>query len=110
MPESESFSIPFLELLSQAMSADFWSGYISGAAGILIGNPLDLIKTRIQAGNGPTPAPTSTSTSGIPIPPPQSLRAHFDRAGTLVRGAFNPTNTVLAMGDIDRGLILLAAA
>lgn len=33
------------------MSADFWSGYASGAIGILIGNPLDLIKTKIQAGS-----------------------------------------------------------
>ncbi|CAK7563579.1 MAG: hypothetical protein SEPTF4163_001448 [Sporothrix epigloea] len=32
------------------MSADFWAGYISGAAGILIGNPLDLVKVRLQAG------------------------------------------------------------
>ena len=31
------------------MSADFWAGYISGAAGIIVGNPLDLIKTRQQA-------------------------------------------------------------
>ncbi|KAI0165093.1 solute carrier family 25 member 45 [Hypoxylon sp. FL1284] len=31
------------------MSADFWAGYISGAVGILIGNPLDLIKVRLQA-------------------------------------------------------------
>ena len=34
------------------MSADFWSGYGSGAIGILVGNPLDLIKTRLQAGPG----------------------------------------------------------
>ena len=63
------------------MSADFWSGYLSGAAGILIGNPLDLIKTRIQAGRtlpGPeTPAAVSQ---------PQTFQGHFDRAGTLVRG------------------------
>ncbi|KAF2455384.1 mitochondrial carrier domain-containing protein, partial [Lineolata rhizophorae] len=32
------------------MSADFWAGYLSGAAGILIGNPLDIVKTRLQAG------------------------------------------------------------
>ncbi|RYO85099.1 hypothetical protein DL766_004026 [Monosporascus sp. MC13-8B] len=31
------------------MSADFWAGYVSGAVGILIGNPLDLIKVRLQA-------------------------------------------------------------
>jgi solute carrier family 25 (mitochondrial carnitine/acylcarnitine transporter), member 20/29 len=31
------------------MSADFWAGYLSGALGILIGNPLDIIKVRLQA-------------------------------------------------------------
>ena len=31
------------------MSADFWAGYVSGAIGILVGNPLDLIKVRQQA-------------------------------------------------------------
>jgi solute carrier family 25 carnitine/acylcarnitine transporter 20/29 len=30
--------------------ADFWAGYISGAVGIIVGNPLDLIKVRLQAG------------------------------------------------------------
>ena len=29
------------------MSADFWAGYVSGAVGILIGNPLDVIKVRL---------------------------------------------------------------
>lgn len=47
------------------MSADFWAGYISGAAGIVVGNPLDLLKVRVQAG---TPAssssPPTTSTVG----------------------------------------------
>jgi hypothetical protein len=59
------------------MSADFWAGYISGAAGIIIGNPLDLIKTRLQAGDT-----TVQATS------PQSLRSTFDKAGTLVRGTY----------------------
>lgn len=33
------------------MSADFWAGYLSGAIGILVGNPLDVIKTRLQTGS-----------------------------------------------------------
>ncbi len=33
------------------MSTDFWAGYISGVAGIIIGNPLDVIKVRLQAGH-----------------------------------------------------------
>ncbi|MCJ1404080.1 hypothetical protein MMC11_007305 [Xylographa trunciseda] len=32
------------------MAADFWAGYLSGAVGILIGNPLDLVKVQLQAG------------------------------------------------------------
>jgi solute carrier family 25 carnitine/acylcarnitine transporter 20/29 len=68
------------------MSADFWAGYLSGATGIIIGNPLDLIKTRIQAGHT-SPTPSSSTTE----PPPSSFKGHFDRAGTLVRGALFPT-------------------
>ncbi|KAK8242476.1 mitochondrial carrier domain-containing protein [Phyllosticta capitalensis] len=45
------------------MSADFWAGYLSGAAGILIGNPLDLVKTRLQAGPAAT-TPAAGSGSG----------------------------------------------
>ena len=75
------------------MSADFWAGYISGAAGIIIGNPLDLIKTRLQAGKAPSAQNVeaivgATATTG-PLPPQQSLqgfKAHFENAGTLVRG------------------------
>ena len=59
------------------MSADFWAGYLSGAFGILVGNPLDLLKTRLQAGDR-----SAHATS------PDSLRSTFDRAGTLVRGTF----------------------
>ncbi|KAK8922361.1 Mitochondrial basic amino acids transporter [Metarhizium anisopliae] len=33
------------------MSTDFWAGYLSGAVGILVGNPLDIIKVQLQAGN-----------------------------------------------------------
>ncbi|EFY93643.1 hypothetical protein J3459_008119 [Metarhizium acridum] len=33
------------------MSTDFWAGYLSGAVGILVGNPLDIMKVQLQAGN-----------------------------------------------------------
>jgi solute carrier family 25 carnitine/acylcarnitine transporter 20/29 len=33
------------------MSTDFWAGYLSGAVGILVGNPLDIAKVQLQAGN-----------------------------------------------------------
>lgn len=36
------------------MSADFWAGYLSGALGIVVGNPLDLIKVRLQAQDSPS--------------------------------------------------------
>lgn len=41
------------------MSADFWSGYVSGAVGILIGNPLDVLKVRLQAADPAALAPSS---------------------------------------------------
>jgi solute carrier family 25 carnitine/acylcarnitine transporter 20/29 len=72
----------------QNMSADFWAGYISGAAGILIGNPLDLVKTRLQAGNA-TPNVESGSIYTASTPTTVTRRSftqHFDRAGTLVKG------------------------
>ncbi len=61
------------------MSADFWAGYISGAAGIIVGNPLDLIKTRQQT--VPIAAADPVRATSV-----ASLRATFDQAGTLVRG------------------------
>jgi solute carrier family 25 (mitochondrial carnitine/acylcarnitine transporter), member 20/29 len=33
------------------MPSDFWAGYISGAVGICVGNPLDVIKVQLQAGH-----------------------------------------------------------
>jgi solute carrier family 25 carnitine/acylcarnitine transporter 20/29 len=68
------------------MSADFWAGYVSGAAGILIGNPLDLIKVRLQAG---TPSLTST---------PTSYASQFPSAGSLIRGSTAP---ILGYGALN---------
>ncbi len=83
------------------MSADFWAGYISGAAGIIIGNPLDLIKVRLQAGTSITASSRSSYTS------------QFPSAGSLVRGATAPIlgygalNALLFM-TYNRTTILLA--
>ncbi|RMZ69524.1 mitochondrial carrier [Pyrenophora seminiperda CCB06] len=76
------------------MSADFWAGYISGAAGIIIGNPLDLIKTRLQAGK---PAQTLDATSSASQ---TSFRGNFDNAGSLVRGATVPILTYGALNAL----------
>ncbi|KAI9676937.1 MAG: hypothetical protein M1817_006776 [Caeruleum heppii] len=67
------------------MSADFWAGYISGAVGIIIGNPLDLIKVRLQAG-------TTVS------PRPQSIAGQFEGLSALVKGASAP---VLGYGALN---------
>ncbi|KAI3401447.1 hypothetical protein diail_10881 [Diaporthe ilicicola] len=57
------------------MSADFWAGYISGAVGIVIGNPLDILKVRRQAsGNTARSQPSPASTS-LPGQPPASSSA-----------------------------------
>jgi solute carrier family 25 carnitine/acylcarnitine transporter 20/29 len=73
------------------MSADFWAGYISGAAGILIGNPLDLIKVRLQART-----PTASLT-------PSNYPAQFATAGSLVRGATAP---ILGYGALNALLFM----
>jgi solute carrier family 25 carnitine/acylcarnitine transporter 20/29 len=68
------------------MSADFWAGYISGAAGIIIGNPLDLIKVRLQAGSSVAPIT------------PSSYAIQFSNAGSLIRGATAP---ILGYGALN---------
>jgi solute carrier family 25 carnitine/acylcarnitine transporter 20/29 len=67
------------------MSADFWAGYVSGAVGIIIGNPLDLVKTRLQARRVPSSSEATIATASTTAPP-QSFRGHFESAGVLVRG------------------------
>ena len=68
---------PKSEFSTVVMSADFWAGYVSGAAGILVGNPLDIVKVRLQVGES-----TAIST----VVPPASLQG---RVSSLVRGAFS---------------------
>ena len=47
------------------MAADFWAGYVSGAIGIVVGNPLDLVKVRLQAGSTPTSTTLRTTSSVV---------------------------------------------
>jgi solute carrier family 25 carnitine/acylcarnitine transporter 20/29 len=104
------------------MSADFWAGYVSGAVSILVGNPLDIIKTRLQAGRrasitggestihhvtvASTPSPTaSTTTTPLlqhPRPTVQStiLTTHWSN---LVRGSAAP---ILGYGALNALLFI----
>lgn len=38
------------------LPADFWAAYISGACALLIGNPLDIVKVRLQSGEAAPPS------------------------------------------------------
>ncbi len=77
------------------MAADFWAGYISGAIGILVGNPLDLIKTRLQAGtaNQPSASPNATG-SQLHLP----WTKQFEHWTSLGRGAAAP---ILGYGALN---------
>lgn len=56
------------------MSADFWAGYFSGAVGIAVGNPLDILKTRLQAGSSKSSAlPSNVSAPAVPTFPPAKV-------------------------------------
>ena len=80
------------------MSADFWAGYISGAASILIGNPLDLAKVRLQAG-GPLSKPTdASSASAGPRGTHTVAQALFRRTAALATGSAAP---VLGYGALN---------
>ncbi|KAL2072235.1 hypothetical protein VTL71DRAFT_11578 [Oculimacula yallundae] len=76
------------------MSADFWAGYISGAAGILIGNPLDLIKVRLQASSPQNSSSLSTTPTGTTI----RYANPFTSASSLIRGATAP---ILGYGALN---------
>lgn len=69
------------------MSADFWAGYISGAIGILIGNPLDIIKVRLQVRN-----------DAAGSQPANSYVRHFQNKRSLITGTAAP---VLGYGALN---------
>lgn len=71
------------------MSADFWASYASGAIGLLIGNPLDVIKVRLQARSSLTSAATPTPVQQI---------YQFSSAKSLIRGTAAP---ILSSGALN---------
>ncbi|KAK7937723.1 uncharacterized protein PG986_014591 [Apiospora aurea] len=70
------------------MSADFWAGYISGAIGIIIGNPLDVIKVRLQAKES---IPTGQATAA-------SFVRQFESTSSLITGTAAP---ILGYGALN---------
>jgi solute carrier family 25 carnitine/acylcarnitine transporter 20/29 len=84
------------------MSADFWAGYVSGAAGIIIGNPLDIVKVNLQRGDrGPAILPPTTTTT-TPILPTAATttttKAAATSLSTLLRGTAAP---ILGYGALN---------
>lgn len=82
------------------MSADFWAGYVSGAIGIIVGNPLDLIKTRLQASSISKHRHVSSYTTG-PVALPWAKQ--FEHWTALARGATAP---ILGYGALN-GLLFM---
>ncbi|KAF6819010.1 mitochondrial carrier protein [Colletotrichum plurivorum] len=81
------------------MSADFWAGYISGAVGIIIGNPLDLLKVRLQAREpAAVPPVRPTPGTGAIASSAASLFRHFESPASLVTGSAAP---ILGYGALN---------
>ena len=81
------------------MSADFWAGYISGAAGILIGNPLDVVKVRLQASSSTTiTIPLPAAATATAAPSQQQRRPWTTRIRALTSGTAAP---VLGYGALN---------
>lgn len=76
------------------MSADFWAGYISGAIGIIIGNPLDVIKVRLQA-NKESATPTTGRQQQAAA---TSFVRQFQNTSSLITGTAAP---ILGYGALN---------
>ncbi|THZ61232.1 hypothetical protein D6C86_04490 [Aureobasidium pullulans] len=72
---------------------NFWAGYVSGAAGIIIGNPLDIVKVNLQRGDRGTAtlAPPITTTSPI-LPSSASSTSSIHPASTITTTKNAATN------------------
>jgi solute carrier family 25 carnitine/acylcarnitine transporter 20/29 len=84
------------------MSADFWAGYVSGAAGIIIGNPLDIVKVNLQRGDRGPPLLSPTTTTPILPSPSTATTTTTTKAArslsTLLRGTAAP---ILGYGALN---------
>lgn len=78
---------------------DFLAGYASGALGIVVGNPLDLIKTRLQASAIGEHAHPSPNTPTVRLP----WSKQFEHWTALARGATAP---ILGYGALN-GLLFM---
>lgn len=99
------------------MSADFWAGYLSGAIGIIIGNPLDVLKVRLQSSPStpppppPPPLPTATlpyltSPTHLPRPPVPLLKTFLTGTAAPLLG-YGALNALLFV-SYNRSLLLLS--
>ncbi|KAH7129304.1 mitochondrial carrier domain-containing protein [Dactylonectria estremocensis] len=79
------------------MSADFWAGYLSGAVGILIGNPLDVIKVRLQAQHTSTTSSPIVAAGATNVNPTAFAR-YFGNSAALVTGTAAP---ILGYGALN---------
>ncbi|KAK5653526.1 hypothetical protein OQA88_8785 [Cercophora sp. LCS_1] len=85
------------------MSADFFAGYISGAIGIIIGNPLDVLKVRLQSSPSPKPLPSSATPATTPQKYPFTLGTAapilgYGALNALLFVSYNRTLSLLSPG------------
>ncbi|KXT18843.1 hypothetical protein AC579_8238 [Pseudocercospora musae] len=87
------------------MSADFWAGYVSGAIGILVGNPLDIIKTKLQAGSSKK-SPELTSNPSAQSSTPTQRWTSFARGAAAPILGYGALNAILFV-TYNRSLSIL---